>query len=158
MFFLFCVWPVEASQLLLSSRVRRSFVSVQHSSIGCGVAKRLRRSSVLRCGVAQLVVRRLAERQDRVHFSDRHPKEVFSQNSQAMGRWRDLFKWRRMNVLKECDGMNLCAKNIKKKQKYWDWFIKGKHQECVSILIFVPMPLNDSGLCELYLQIYFYNW
>jgi hypothetical protein len=30
------------------------------------------------CGVAQLVVRRLAVRQAQVRFSARHPKEVFS--------------------------------------------------------------------------------
>jgi hypothetical protein len=49
---------------------------------GCGVARkgatlisRVRRSSV-GCGVAQLIVRRLAVRQFRVRFSARHPKEV----------------------------------------------------------------------------------
>ncbi len=37
---------------------------------GCGVAQSLG------CGVAQLVVRRLAVRQARVRFSARHPMEV----------------------------------------------------------------------------------
>jgi hypothetical protein len=51
------------------------------SSLGCGAAQRMRRSSLgcgaaQGCGVAQLVVRRLAVRQARVRISARHPMET----------------------------------------------------------------------------------
>ncbi len=52
-----------------SDRVRRGSVRVRRGSV------RVRRGSV-GCGVARLVVRRLAVRQARVRFSARHPMKV----------------------------------------------------------------------------------
>jgi hypothetical protein len=55
---------------------------LRRSSVGCGVAQRVRRSSIgcgvaqSGCGVAQLVVSRLAVRLARVRFSARHPMEA----------------------------------------------------------------------------------
>jgi hypothetical protein len=57
----------------------------------------------LGCGVAQLVVRRLAVRQALVRFSVRHPTELTSDVEME----RNLREWRRMNVVYECDGTNV---------------------------------------------------
>ncbi len=59
------------------------------------------------CGVAQLVVRRLAVRQARVQFSAPHPREVLPTeliSDEEME--RNFGEWRRMNLLCECDKMN----------------------------------------------------
>ncbi len=53
-----------------------------------------------RCGVAQLVARRLAVRQARVRFSARHHREVFPTE---LSSGRNSSKWRRIYVLYECD-------------------------------------------------------
>jgi hypothetical protein len=45
--------------------------------------------SMDRCGVAQLVARRLAVRQARVRFSARHHREVLPLSKQAMKKWRE---------------------------------------------------------------------
>ncbi len=80
------------------------------AQLGCGVAQFLvRRGSVLVrhgsvcCGVAQLVVRRLAVRQTRVRFSARHHREVFpTEHTSDEGMERGLGEWRWINVLYEC--------------------------------------------------------
>jgi hypothetical protein len=71
---------------------------------GCGVAR-------TGCGVGQLVVCRFAVRQARVRFSARHPRKLFPNeltSDEEMERNRG--NWRRMNVLYECDGMNVLYK------------------------------------------------
>jgi hypothetical protein len=79
---------------------------------GCGVAKRVRRSSA-GCGVGQLVLRRLAVRQARVRFSVRHHREGFpTELTSDEEMERNLGEWRRMNVLYECDGWNVCTIKI----------------------------------------------
>ncbi len=70
--------------------------------------------SITRCGVAQLVARRLAVRQARVPFSARHHREVPPLSKQAMKKWReasangDGLMW-----LYEC--LYVCYKNMKNK-------------------------------------------
>ncbi len=67
----------------------------------------MRRSSV-RVDIAQMIVGRLAARQARVQFPAWRPTEVFltkltSDEEVEM----NLNEWRRMNILYECDGMNV---------------------------------------------------
>ncbi len=71
------------------------------------------------CGVAQLVVRRLAVRQARVQFSARHPTEVFTTELTSDEEIeRNFGECRRMNILCECDGMNVVwTINYRNKQK-----------------------------------------
>jgi hypothetical protein len=81
--------------------VRRGSVMVQRGSVGW-------------CGVAQLVARRLAGRQARVRFSARHHKEVFpTELTSDEEMERGLGEWRWINVLYECDWMNVCMYVIK---------------------------------------------
>ncbi len=71
------------------------------SSVGCGVAQ-------LGCSLAQLVVRRFAVRQVRVQFWARHPRKVFpAEQTSDEEMERNLGEWRWVNVLYECDGMNV---------------------------------------------------
>ncbi len=68
----------------------------------------------LRCGVAQLVARRLAVRQARVRFPARHHREVFPTEHRSDEEMeRGLSEWRRINVLYESDCMNVCMYIIK---------------------------------------------
>jgi hypothetical protein len=68
----------------------------------------------------KMVARRLAVRQARVRFSARHHREVFSTEHRSDEEMeRGLCEWRRINVLYECDCMNVCYKNMKSKQKEW---------------------------------------
>ncbi len=56
------------------------------------------------CHVAQLIARRLAERQARVRFSARHHRGAFPTehtSDEEMG--KDLGEWRQINILNECD-------------------------------------------------------
>ncbi len=77
----------------------------------CGVAQ-------LWCGVAQLVARRLAVRQARVRISARHHREAFpTEHRSDEEMQRGLSEWRRINVLYECDCMNVYHKNMKNKTK-----------------------------------------
>jgi hypothetical protein len=79
----------------------------------------VRRGSIW-CGVAQLVARRLAVRQARVRFSARHHREVIpTEHKSDEEMERGLSEWRRINVLYECDCMNVSYKNMKNKQKEW---------------------------------------
>jgi hypothetical protein len=79
----------------------------------CGVAQ-------LWCGVAQLVARRLAVRQARVQISAQHHREVFPTEHRSDEEMeRGLSEWGRINVLYECDCMNVYHKNMKNKQKEW---------------------------------------
>ncbi len=70
------------------------------------------------CGVAQLVARRLAERQARVRFSARHHREAFPTELSSDEEMEEAFppelssdeemergpgEWRRIYVLYECD-------------------------------------------------------
>ncbi len=67
----------------------------------------MRRSSE-GCGVDQLVVRWLAVRKARVRFSARYLREVFPTELTCDEEMeRKLSEWRRMNVLYECDRMNV---------------------------------------------------
>jgi hypothetical protein len=69
------------------------------------------------CGVAQLVMRRLAVSQARVRFSAWHLKKVFSTELTSEEEMeRNFGAWQRMNVLYECDGMNV-------------WIIKYQNQQ-----------------------------
>jgi hypothetical protein len=78
---------------------------------------RVKRSSV-GCGVAQLVMHRLAVRQARVRFSARRPRMVFpTELTSDEEMERSLSEWRRMNVLYACDGMNVCNIKFQNKQK-----------------------------------------
>ncbi len=80
---------------------------VRRGSAWCGVAQ-------IWCAVAQLVARRLAVRQALVRFSARHHREVpplSKTNDEEME--RGLSEWRRINVLYECDCMNVCMYVIK---------------------------------------------
>jgi hypothetical protein len=65
------------------------------------------------------------------------------------------------DVLNECDGMNLCIKNIRKKQKEWDWGLLST-KDAFYIYMYFCSPclytILQLGFCVLYLQIYFYNW
>jgi hypothetical protein len=55
------------------------------------------------CGVAQLIVRQLAVRQDQVRFSARHHRKVFpTELASDEEMERDLGEWRRIHVLNEC--------------------------------------------------------
>ncbi len=75
---------------------------------------------LLWCGVAQLVARRLAVRQARVRISARHHREVFPTEHRSDEEMeRGLSKLRRINVLYECDCMNVYYNNMKNKQKEW---------------------------------------
>ncbi len=59
--------------------------------------------------MAQFVARRLAVRQARVRFSARHHREVFpTERTSDVEMERGLSKWRWINVLHECDSMNVC--------------------------------------------------
>jgi hypothetical protein len=52
--------------------------------------------------------------------SARHHREVFpTELSSDEDMERDPSEWRRINVLYECDWMNVCYKNMKNKQKEW---------------------------------------
>ncbi len=73
---------------------------VRRSSIGCGEAQLGCGEAQPGCDVAQLVMRRLAERQDRVQFSA--TQGGFLTELTSYGEMeRDLYKWRRMNGLYE---------------------------------------------------------
>ncbi len=75
---------------------------VRRGSVWCGVAQ-------FWCGVAQLVARRLAGRLSRVRFSARHHRKVFPTELTCDEEMeRGLGEWRRINVLYECDWMNVC--------------------------------------------------
>ncbi len=66
---------------------------------------------VLGCDVGQMIVPRLAVRQARVRFPARLPMEVFpTELTSDEEMKRNLGDWRRMNVLYECDGMNVCSR------------------------------------------------
>ena len=61
------------------------------------------------CGVAQLVARWLAGRQARVRFPARHHREGLSTElSSDEEMERGPSEWRWINVLCECDLMNVC--------------------------------------------------
>jgi hypothetical protein len=61
------------------------------------------------CGVAQLIVSRLAVRQARVRFSALHHREAFpAELTSDEEMERNLGEWRQINVLNECDLMNVC--------------------------------------------------
>jgi hypothetical protein len=69
-------------------------------------------------GVAQLVGRRRAVRQARVWFSARLPREAFPTELISDEKMeRNHCKWRRMNILYECDGMNVCSIKYTKNKK-----------------------------------------
>ncbi len=84
---------------------------VRRGSEWCGVAQNGAAWLSLWCGVAQLVARRLAVRQARVRFSARHHREVFpTEHTSDEEMERGLSEWRWINVLYECDSMNVCYK------------------------------------------------
>jgi hypothetical protein len=68
------------------------------------------------CDVDQMVVRRLAVRQ--FDSLARHPREVFFSTELTSDEEmeRNIGEWRQMNVLYECDGMNV-IENIKINQR-----------------------------------------
>jgi hypothetical protein len=85
-----------------------------HFCSGGGVVR------ALLCGVSQLVARRLAVRQ--AEFDSRlgttgsfFPTELTSDEQMERGPG----EWRRINVLCECDWINVWYKNMKNKQKDW---------------------------------------
>ena len=98
---------------------------VRRGSLWCGVALMVRRGSygaawLLWCGVAQLIARWLAVRQARVRFSAWQHREVLpTELTSDEEMERNLGAWRRMNVLYECAGMNVCTKKYQNKQKEW---------------------------------------
>jgi hypothetical protein len=111
---------VRVRHIYSSMRVRRRSVRVRRSSVGCGVA--------------QLVVRPLIVWQARVRFSARHPREVFpTELTSDEEMERNLGEWQRMNLLYECNGMNLCTIKYQNKQKEWDHATK-------------PVKKNRKGL------------
>ena len=64
--------------------------------------------------MAQLVARRLAGRQARVRILARHHREAFTTELTSDEEMeRGLSEWRRINVLYECDWMNVCMYVIK---------------------------------------------
>jgi hypothetical protein len=82
----------------------------------CGVAHgaawlMVRRGSW--CGVAQLIARWLAVRFSARHHREFFPTELTSDDEMERG----LGEWRRVNVLNECDCMNVCYKIWKINQK-----------------------------------------
>ena len=80
---------------------------VRRGSVWCGVAH-YGAAWLSGCGVAQLVARRLAVRQARVRISARHHREVCPTEHRSDEEMeRGLSKWRRINVLYECDCMNV---------------------------------------------------
>jgi hypothetical protein len=94
-----------------SVMVRRGSVMVRRGSV------MVRRGSVM-VRVAQLVACRLAVRQARVRISAGHHREVFPTEHRSDEEMeRGLSEWRRINVLYECDCMNVYNKNMKNKQK-----------------------------------------
>jgi hypothetical protein len=61
-----------------------------------------------------MIVRRLAVRQARIRFSALHTREVFpSELTSDEEMERNLSEWRRMNVLYEYDGLNVCTSTRK---------------------------------------------
>ncbi len=63
-----------------------------------------------------MVVRRLAVRQARIRFSALHPREVFPTELTSDEERGEESK--RMNVLYECDELNVCTR---KYQKHKEW-------------------------------------
>ncbi len=67
-----------------------------------------------------MVARLLAVRQARVRFWARHHREVSpTELTSDEEMERGPGEWRRINVLYECNWMNVCYKNMKNKQKEW---------------------------------------
>ncbi len=123
-----------------SVRVRRSSVRVWRNSV------RLRRSSVRmrRSSVDSGSACCMA----RVRISARHPRDVFpTERSSDEEMERNLGEWRRVNVLYECDGMNVCTieKIIKINEKEWHHATKLLRMKTSFLLFYVYLSLLSKS-------------
>jgi hypothetical protein len=91
---------------------------VDVAQIGCDVAQ----LGTLGCDVAQMVVHQLTVRQARVSsIPSSVPQGGFllTELTSDEEMERNLGDWRLDYVLYECDGMNVCTREYKNKQKKW---------------------------------------